>query len=163
MLPQELALAAILAARPESGTVSDWQGVGAYVELRRSRLQRINLVSIMQGLPGYAPVKVRMKIQFNLAEKTAPERFLGTRIRASALREDLELLLSKHAGIVLDFGGVEATQSFIDELIGVLVLERGPEIVEQLVFRSCSDDVKAIINFVLSDRIEQYRQRVPAH
>lgn len=41
----------------EQRTVSDWQGVGAYVELRRSRLQRINLVSIMQGLPGYAPVK----------------------------------------------------------------------------------------------------------
>ena len=38
-------------------TVSDWQGVGAYVELQRSRLQGINLVSIMQGLPGYAPVK----------------------------------------------------------------------------------------------------------
>ncbi len=104
-----------------------------------------------------------MNIQFNLAEKTAPERFLGTRIRATALREDLELLLSKHTGVILDFGGVEATQSFIDELIGVLVLEHGPESVERLVFRSCSDDVKAIINFVLSDRIEQYRQRVPAH
>jgi len=104
-----------------------------------------------------------MKIQFNLAEKTAPERFLGTRIRARALREDLEPLLSRLTGVVLDFGGVEATQSFIDELIGVLVIERGPEIVEQLMFRSCSDDVKAIINFVLSDRIEQYRQRVPAH
>lgn len=41
----------------EQRTVSLWQGVGAYVELRRSSLQRINLVSIMQGLPGYAPVK----------------------------------------------------------------------------------------------------------
>jgi hypothetical protein len=41
----------------EQRTVPDWQGVGAYVELKRSRLQRINLVSIMQGLPGYAPVK----------------------------------------------------------------------------------------------------------
>jgi len=104
-----------------------------------------------------------MKIQFNLAEKMAPERFLGTRIRATTLREDLESLLTKYGAVVLDFGGVEATQSFIDELIGVLVLERGPEIVERLVFRSCSEDVKAIINFVLSDRIEQYRQRVTAH
>ncbi len=41
----------------ERRTVSEWQGVGAYVEVRRSRLQGINLVSIMQGLPGYAPVK----------------------------------------------------------------------------------------------------------
>jgi len=104
-----------------------------------------------------------MTIQFNLAEKSAPERFLGTRIRASALREDLEALLAKHAVVTLDFAGVEATQSFIDELIGVLVIERGPEIVDQLVFRSCSDDVKATVNFVLSDHIEQYRQRVPAH
>ena len=105
-----------------------------------------------------------MKVQFSLSEKSAPERFLGTRLRAAVLREELELLLADQSDIVLDFSGVEATQSFIDELLGMLVLERGPEVVERLVFRSCSDDVKAIINFVLSDRIEQYNsRRSPAH
>lgn len=105
-----------------------------------------------------------MKVQFSLSEKSAPERFLSTRLRASALRDELNQLLADQSDIVLDFGGVEATQSFIDELLGVLVLERGPDVIERLVFRSCSDDVKAIINFVLSDRIEQYNsRRVPAH
>ncbi len=104
-----------------------------------------------------------MKVQFNLSEKSAPERFLGARLRAAALRDELEPLLAENAEIVLDFGGVEATQSFIDELLGVLVLERGPEVIERLVFHFCSGDMKAVINFVLSDRIEQYKQRIPAH
>jgi hypothetical protein len=104
-----------------------------------------------------------MKIEFKLAERTAPERFLGTRLRASALRDDLEQLLSEHGEVVLDFAGVEATQSFIDELLGVLVLEHGPGVVERMVFRSCSKDVKAIINFVLGDRIDQHKQRITAH
>lgn len=107
--------------------------------------------------------QIRMKVQFSLSEKSAPERFFGTRLRAAALRDQLEWLLAEQAEIVLDFSGVEATQSFIDELLGVLVLEQGPELIERLVFRSCSEDVKAIINFVLSDRIEQCNQRVPAH
>jgi hypothetical protein len=58
---------------------------------------------------------------------------------------------------------VEATQSFIDELLGVLVLEQGPGVVERMIFRSCSKDVKAIINFVLGDRIDQHKQRITAH
>jgi hypothetical protein len=92
----------------------------------------------------------------SLFERCARDRFLGTRYRALSLRDELERLLAEHKEVILDFKDVEATQSFIDELVGVLVLERGPEIVEHLVFRSCSEDMKAIINFVLSDRIEQY-------
>jgi hypothetical protein len=104
-----------------------------------------------------------MKAQLTLSEKAAPERFLGTRLRASALRDELEAMLAANSEVVLDFGGVDTTQSFIDELLGVLVLEQGPDVIGHLVFRSCSKEVKAIINFVLGDRIEQYRQRVPAH
>lgn len=85
-------------------------------------------------------------------------------IRALELRDELERLLADDQEVVLDFKGVETTPSFIDELIGVLVLERGPKIIEQLVFRSCSEDMKAIINFVLGDRIEQYKSRfAPKH
>lgn len=104
-----------------------------------------------------------MRIQFSLSERSAPERFLGTRLRAHSLRDELEILLATNDEIVLDFSGVEATQSFIDELLGVLVLERGPNVIERLVFRSCSEDVKAFINFVLGDRIEQFGQRDRAH
>lgn len=95
----------------------------------------------------------------SLYKHAARERFLGTRFRALSLRDELERLLAVNSEVVLDFKGVETTQSFIDELIGVLVLERGPKIVERLVFKSCSESMQSIINFVLGDRIEQYRSR----
>ncbi len=34
-----------------------WPGVAAYIELKRERLQHINVVTIMRQLSGYAPVK----------------------------------------------------------------------------------------------------------
>lgn len=104
-----------------------------------------------------------MKTEFTLSRKTAPERFLGTRYRAIALRDELELLLAEYSEIVLDFSGIEATQSFIDELLGVLVLQRGPVIVDRLMFRGCSEDVKETINFVLSDRMQQFEQSQLPH
>ena len=88
---------------------------------------------------------------------------MGTRHWALAIRDELESLLAKHGEVVLDFSGVEATQSFLDELLGVLVFERGPSVVERLVFRGCSEDVKETINFVLGDRIEQYKQNQVPH
>lgn len=104
-----------------------------------------------------------MRAEMSLFERAAKERFLGTRFRALALRDELERLLADHNEVVLDFKGVETTQSFIDELIGVLVLEHGAKIIEQLVFRSCSEDMRSIINFVIGDRIEQYNSRFSAH
>lgn len=59
---------------------------------------------------------------------------------------------------MFDFSGVEATQSFVDELIGTLILKRGPDVLGQVVFKSCSDDVRAIIEFVAADRADQYRK-----
>lgn len=47
-----------------------------------------------------------MKIQFTLSEKAASERFLGTRLRASALRDEPQAMLTAHGEIVLDFGVV---------------------------------------------------------
>ncbi len=104
-----------------------------------------------------------MRVEFTLSKRIAPERFLGTRLRARAIRDELENLLAGHGEVVLDFSGIEATQSFLDELLGVLVLERGPTIVDRIVFRGCSEDVKETINFVLGDRIEQYGQNQVAH
>lgn len=104
-----------------------------------------------------------MKTEFTLSQKAAPERFLGTRYRAIPLRDELEQLLTQYSEVVLDFSGIEATQSFIDELLGVLVLQRGPVIVERLMFRGCSEDVKETINFVVSDRMQQFEQSHLAH
>lgn len=43
--------------RRENKVIPHWQGVAAYMEFKRDRLQQINLVTIMRELPGYAPVK----------------------------------------------------------------------------------------------------------
>ena len=85
-------------------------------------------------------------------------RFIGTRASAASIREEAEVLLARglDAEVVFDFSGVEVTQSFVDELIGRLILRQGPDVLNQLVFRSCSEDVRSVIEFVASDRCDQY-------
>ena len=58
--------------------------------------------------------------------------------------------------VVVDFAGAAVTQSFVDELVGRLILERGPEVLQRIVFKNCSDDARAIIRFVAADRADQY-------
>jgi hypothetical protein len=82
---------------------------------------------------------------------------VGSRMAAAPCREDLEITLAQvGAEVVLDFSGISATQSFVDELVGVLVLRHGPDILSRIVFKGCSDDVRAIIEFVVADRCDQY-------
>jgi len=87
---------------------------------------------------------------------------MGSRARAAQFREKLEAALDAGDRVVLDFDGVEATQSFVDELIGVVVLDRGPSILQTVSFRKCSQDMKGIINFVLGDRSRQFAARKPS-
>lgn len=96
-----------------------------------------------------------MREQITL-QGVAMHGFVGSRIKAMPLREQAENLLANTAEIVLDFSGVDATQSFVDELVGGLVLRHGPDILERLIFKGCSLDVKAIIQFVADDRCDQY-------
>lgn len=83
-------------------------------------------------------------------------RLIGPRITATSILEKVELALHTRQDVVLNFAGVEATQSFIDGLVGVLILKHGPSVLEKLIFKSCSDDVKAIVQFVAADRCDQY-------
>ena len=98
-----------------------------------------------------------MRTAFPLAG-LAPGRLVGSRSTAIPLRHEVEEALAHGAEVVFDFSGVEATQSFVDELIGTLILKRGPDVLEQVVFKSCSEDVRAIIEFVAADRADQYRK-----
>lgn len=66
------------------------------------------------------------------------------------------MALAGGAEVVLDFSGVEATQSFIDGLVGTLILQHGPDVLGRMVFKSCSEDVRAILEFVAADRCDQY-------
>lgn len=96
-----------------------------------------------------------MRTQIPLIQH-AHGRLIGARESAIPLRLQVEEALSSGADVVFDFAGVEVTQSFIDALIGVLILKRGPVVLDQMVFKSCSDDVRAIIEFVAADRADQY-------
>jgi len=91
-----------------------------------------------------------------LLQSYAHGRLVGPRLTAAPIRDQIEIALAQGTEVVLDFSGVEATQSFIDGLVGVLVLQHGPGVLERLVFKSCSDDVKAILQFVAADRCDQY-------
>ncbi len=82
---------------------------------------------------------------------------VSSRMAAAPVREELEITLAQvGAEALLDFSGISATQSFVDELVGVLVLRHGPDILSHIVFKGCSDDVRAIIEFVAADRCDQY-------
>jgi hypothetical protein len=98
---------------------------------------------------------------------TDPSIFiLGTREEALPIRQQVEQALDHSTlAVCVDFCGLTVTQSFIDEFIGVLILRRGPSVLEQLAFRQCSEEVQAIIRFVVSSRIQDFTQNgsEPAH
>lgn len=79
----------------------------------------------------------------------------GMRASAVPYREQVESALNASRDVTIDFGGYEATQSFVDELIGSLILRYGRGVVGRLVFENCPEEVKGIIRFVARDRISQ--------
>lgn len=108
------------------------------------------------GLPNYAGLVKTMNIQILLSQH-AHGHLVGSRLVATPLREELEVALAQQGvEVILDFSGIAATQSFVDELVGVLVLRHGPDVLPQIVFKGCSDDVRAIIEFVVADRCDQF-------
>lgn len=90
--------------------------------------------------------------------------FLGSRYSGNRLRLELEAALDHHDRVVLDFADVGvASQSFIDELIGVLILQHGPDILRRLTFKNCNEDVRAVIRYVVNTRTKDVqKQKVPA-
>ena len=89
----------------------------------------------------------------------AKGRLAGMRLAAVPVRDQAEAALAQGGDVVLDFARVAVTQSFVDELVGSLILCRGPEILQRIVFKNCSDDTRAIVEFVATDRCDQYLRR----
>lgn len=81
---------------------------------------------------------------------------VGTRHKAQSVRASIEEVILQGGEVVFDFSNTEVTQSFVDELVGVLILRHGPTVLDRLVFKSCSSSVRAIIEFVATDRCDQY-------
>lgn len=83
-------------------------------------------------------------------------RMLCMRSSAIPIRKTIELALEKEREVVVNFTGVEVTQSFVDELLGALILREGPEIMQRLILKGCSEQTRGIVKFVAADRAEQF-------
>lgn len=90
----------------------------------------------------------------------ASGRMVGIRSQATPLRYEVENAISAGREVVLNFEGVEATQSFVDEIVGALILRRGPQVLDRLIFQGCSDSVRAIVRFVAADRSDQFARQM---
>ena len=95
--------------------------------------------------------------------KGAARVSLSRREAAKPIRDGIDVHLAHGEIVEVDCASAEATQSYMDELVGILVLERGPKVLSQLRFRGCSKDMKAIINFVVSDRAAQFLKMPHLH
>lgn len=83
-------------------------------------------------------------------------RMFGMRSSAVPIRKTIEQALGKGDEVVVNFTGVEVTQSFIDELLGALILRDGPKVMQRLVLKGCSEQTRGIVKFVAADRAEQF-------
>lgn len=93
-----------------------------------------------------------MTTQMISLQSHATTQMMGMRHAALPLRDRIEGALARGEEVTVDFSGMEATQSFIDELVGVLVAKHGLEVLKHLVFKGCSRDVQRIMQFVVADR-----------
>lgn len=82
--------------------------------------------------------------------------FVGTRVFARELRSQPEVRLTESAEAAVSFDGVSISQAFADELVGVMLLQHGPDILKRLIFKGCSVSVKGLIEFVVADRYDEY-------
>lgn len=99
-----------------------------------------------------------MNIQQIALQQHALGSMIGMRSSAVPIRQQIERALNSGQEVVINFTGVAVTQSFVDELLGALVLRNGPGIMQSLVLKGCSDETRGIIRFVISDRAEQFMQ-----
>ena len=83
-------------------------------------------------------------------------RMLCMRSSAIPIRKTIELALENEREVIVNFTGVEVTQSFVDELLGALILREGPEIMQRLILKGCSEQTRGIVKFVAADRAEQF-------
>tara|TARA_R100001143_G_scaffold61272_1_gene61758 strand:+ start:384 stop:692 length:309 start_codon:yes stop_codon:yes gene_type:complete len=102
-----------------------------------------------------------MQAQVRLKKDDAVRTY-GIRATAVPYRDQIECALPNADSIVVDFSNHDATQSFVDELVGALVLRHGRPVLSKLIFENCTSQVKAIIRFVVQDRLAQISSRVAA-
>lgn len=93
-----------------------------------------------------------------LGEYSDNGALLASRVKAAEIRKSIEKTL-RHTeeSITIDFDEVCITQSFADELVGILAYKFGRPGMQRLHFKNCTEDHKKILNFVVSHRISTQR------
>ncbi len=99
-----------------------------------------------------------MNTQLIALQQHALGSMMGMRSSALPIRLQIEQALAAGQEVTVNFTGVAVTQSFIDELLGALILRDGPGVLERIVLKGCSEETRGIIRFVASDRAEQFLQ-----
>lgn len=97
-----------------------------------------------------------MNTQLIALKQHALGAMMGMRSSAFPLRLQIEQALAAGQEVTVNFTGVAVTQSFIDELLGALILRDGPDVLQRIVLKGCSEETRGIIRFVASDRAEQF-------
>lgn len=99
-----------------------------------------------------------MNTQLIALQQHALGSMMGMRSSALPIRLQIEQALAAGQEVTVNFTGVAVTQSFIDELLGALILRDGPGVLQRIVLKGCSEETQGIIRFVASDRAEQFLQ-----
>ena len=99
-----------------------------------------------------------MNTQLIALQQHAVGSMMGMRSSALPIRLQIEQALAAGQEITVNFTGVAVTQSFIDELLGALVLRDGPTVLQRILLKGCSEETRGIIRFVATDRAEQFLQ-----
>ncbi len=91
-------------------------------------------------------------------------QFGSNRFVAMPLRRELEEFLRDHDEIIISFKNIpDATQSWVDELIGKLVLREGKLLLERVQFQNCTENLQELIKFVVADRIKDHNEMTLNH
>ncbi len=93
-----------------------------------------------------------MAIVINIKNEANGLECIGSRAPGETIRKKIKKEIDAGGKVTLDFGGVEQiTQSFADEMIGILVRAFGIEYIQKkLLLVNENEDIKNTLNFVIS-------------
>ena len=85
-------------------------------------------------------------------------KFLGSRYAARSYRAAISSYLSYETEVCIDFAGVAVGTSFVDELVGGLIVAYGSDIIQRLIFQNCDTNTQGLLRYVVGTRLAEQRR-----
>lgn len=86
--------------------------------------------------------------------------FGSNRYEAIPVRKQLESFLAEHGTATINFQQIpQATQSWVDEIVGKFVLKEGTAFLKRVKFQGCTPVIQDIIRFVVADRVRDHEEQ----